>query len=56
MTFSILVLALTSLFATDPILGNQHLAANAGGSFGDGGGLIIGGGSCIRRFKKKKYF
>ena len=40
MTFSILVLALASLFATGPILGNrQALAANV-----EGGGLIGGGG------------
>ena len=39
MTFSILVFALTSLFASGPILGNQQaLAANAGGSFGGGSG------------------
>ena len=45
MTFSILVLALASLFATGPILGKQQaLAANVGGSFGGGGGLIGGDG------------
>ena len=39
MIFSILLLALASLFATGPILGNQQaLATNAGGSFGGGGG------------------
>ena len=39
-TFSILVIAVASLFASDPVLGNQQaLAANAAGSgFGGGGG------------------
>ncbi|MGA9153081.1 MAG: hypothetical protein WBZ36_21095 [Candidatus Nitrosopolaris sp.] len=45
MTFSLLVFALASLFATDLILGNQQaLAANAGGSFG-GGSSLVGAGS-----------
>jgi hypothetical protein len=45
MTFSLLIFALASLFATDLILGNQQaLAANAGGSF-DGGGSLVGAGS-----------
>ncbi|MGC2685613.1 MAG: hypothetical protein WA323_27465, partial [Candidatus Nitrosopolaris sp.] len=45
MTFGILVIALASLFAVGPILGNQQaLAANAGGSFGGGGGSFGGGG------------
>jgi len=39
-TFGILVIAVASLFASDPVLGNQQaLAANAAGSgFGGGGG------------------
>ena len=45
MTFGTLVIALASLFAVGPILGNQQaLAANAGGSFGGGGGSFGGGG------------
>ena len=42
MTFSILVIAVASLFASDPVLGNQQaLAANAGGGgFGGGGGSL----------------
>ncbi|MGC2570007.1 MAG: hypothetical protein WA364_00740 [Candidatus Nitrosopolaris sp.] len=40
MTFILLIFALASLFVTDHILGNQQaLAANAGGSFGGGGGV-----------------
>jgi hypothetical protein len=48
--FSTLVIALTSLFATGPVLGNQQaLAVNAGGGIGVphiGGGAVshIGGG------------
>jgi hypothetical protein len=41
LTFSILVIALASLFASGPILGNQQASAAGGGGFGGGGG---GGG------------
>ncbi len=46
-TLSVLVIAVASLFASDPILGNQQaLAANAAGSgFGGGGGSFVSGGS-----------
>lgn len=40
MTFSILVVALASLFASDPIVGNQQALA-AGGGGGAGGGVIV---------------
>src|SRR5215831_10195935 len=54
LTFSIVVIALASLFASDPILGNQQAlaqgegggggAAGGGGSGGSGGGAAGGGG------------
>jgi hypothetical protein len=45
LTFSILVIALVSLFASDPILGNQQaLAQGGGGAAGGGGGGGAGGG------------
>ena len=45
MTFGTLVIALASLFAVGPILGNQQaLGANAGGSFEVGGGSFGGAG------------
>jgi uncharacterized membrane protein YgcG len=48
-TFSILVIAVASLFASDPILGNQQaLGANAAGSgFGGGGGSFVSGGGSL---------
>ena len=51
LTFSILVITLASLFALDPILGNQQaLAQGVGGGGGavgggGGGGGAVGGGS-----------
>jgi hypothetical protein len=49
LTFSIMVFALASLFATGPVFGNQQaFAANAGGSFGGGGGgSLVGGGADV---------
>src|SRR5215472_7770691 len=46
LTFSILVIALASLFASGPILGNQQALAQVGGggAAGDGGGGAGGGG------------
>jgi hypothetical protein len=46
LTFSILVIAIASLFASDPILGNQQALAQGegGGAAGGGGGAAGGGG------------
>src|SRR5215831_18885071 len=52
LTFSILVIAFASMFASDPILGNQQALAQgegggggAAGGGGSGGGAAGGGGS-----------
>src|SRR5215831_7241837 len=45
LTFSILVIALASLFASGPILGNQQALAQVGGGGADGGGAAGGGGA-----------
>src|SRR5215469_8274203 len=44
LTFSILVFALASLFASGPILGNQQVLAQVGGGGAAGGGGAGGGG------------
>src|SRR5215813_11028687 len=44
LTFSILVIALASLFASGPILGNQQALAQVGGGGAAGGGGAGGGG------------
>src|SRR5215510_7575447 len=44
LTFSILVIALASLFASGPILGNQQALAQLGGGGAAGGGGEGGGG------------